>query len=269
MKKKCSNPMSNRALTFAAVLFMCLNGCNGNDSGPPDSDADLETIPDPAAEDMFGDPPPDEISDAPAEVPDSADPVPDDMITGDEPAPEDGSDLPEEADGPETPPCLPDPGDPDVFDMEGVERDLAWLAAEYGSQFQRADMERICVPGGVYRLTEFREREGPSNIDVTVFDEGGSPIASLPVAFYWPDAPETSREDEWYPVKFTGITNDEGRVGFALGGGSYHGPGEGGPHAIWVSDETYPGDLADRLGMLVGTNHRHLDLTFVLMLARE
>jgi predicted small lipoprotein YifL len=170
-----------------------------------------------------------------------------------------------EIETPEITDCLPPPGEPEVFDMGGVERDMAWVSEQYGATYSRCAADAACDHGGVYRLTEFREIEGPSNIDVWVFDEGGSPIASLPVAFYWPDAPETSREDEWYPVKFTGLTNAEGRVGFAMGSGSYHGPGEGGPHGIWVSDEAFPSDLADRLGMLGGTNHRHLNVTFVLI----
>ena len=58
-------------------------------------------------------------------------------------------------------------------------------------------------------------------------------------------------------------------AGFALGGGAYLSCcGCGGPHAVWVSepgamtDTSVPSDLADELGMLGGTNHRHLELIF-------
>ncbi|MBN2359118.1 MAG: hypothetical protein JXR83_06670 [Deltaproteobacteria bacterium] len=144
--------------------------------------------------------------------------------------------------------------------------DLAFVAAEYGSTVQRAG-------GGeqarVYRLIAFVERVGPSNIDTLVVDAAGAPIAGLPVAFYWPDAPETARADEWYGKKLTTNTGANGIAGFALGGGAYLDCcGCGGPHAVWVSEPgqaagtTVASDLADRLGMLGGTNHRHLDLIF-------
>jgi hypothetical protein len=227
-----------------AVFFSSACGTAGPEEAVPDVDA-VEAFPD----DMF------EPSDY---QPDS----PQDEITFEDV--EAAPDLGEEAESREMTDCLPTPGEPEVFDMEGVERDMAWVSEQYGATYARCAADAACGMGGVYRLTELREIEGPSNIDVWVFDEGGSPIASLPVAFYWPDAPDTSREDEWYPVKLTELTNTEGRVGFAMGPGAYQGPGEGGPHAVWVSDEAFPSDLADRLGMLAGTNHRHLNVTFVL-----
>lgn len=145
--------------------------------------------------------------------------------------------------------------------------DMGFVLSEYGSTLERGD-----DAGGtraVYRLMAFVERLGPSNIDVLVTDRNGAPLAGVPVAFYWPDAPETSRPDEWYPKKVTTTTGANGIAGFALGGGAYL-PccGCGGPHAVWVSDPgptpdtTVPTDLADHLGMLGNTNHRHLDLIF-------
>lgn len=159
--------------------------------------------------------------------------------------------------------CGPTPPDP------CTPGDMAWVAAEYGSTFTRADPAAAAAAGTVFRLVEFSEREGPSNIDVFVVDAAGAPLAGIPVAFYFSSAPDASRPDEWYPVKVTGITEVTGRVGFALTASAYlPACGAGGPHAIWVSvpgaapDTTIPSDLADRLGMLGGTNHRHLDLLF-------
>ena len=147
--------------------------------------------------------------------------------------------------------------------------DMAWVESEYGSTYQRADEPSIAAAGLVFRLVEFAEREGPSNIDVIIVDQAGEPLPGVAVAFSWPDAPDLSRPDEWYPRKITSVTDVAGRVGFALGGGAYLDDcGGGGPHAIWVSEPgvdpetTQPSDLADRLGMLGGTNHRHLDLLF-------
>lgn len=153
--------------------------------------------------------------------------------------------------------CGPTPADPCTAS------DMTWVANEYGSTVTRADGD-----GEVYRLLALVEREGPANLDVFVIDAAGQPLVGVPVAFYFDSAPEPSRPDEWYPVKVTGVTEASGRVGFALAGSAYLGCGEGGPHAIWISqpgpapDTTVPSDLADRLGMLVGTNHRHLDLLF-------
>jgi len=145
--------------------------------------------------------------------------------------------------------------------------DLAFVASEYGSTFTRHDAGGGTLPA--YRLVAFVEREGPSNIDVLVVDEQAQPLVGLPVAFYFSSAPEPSRPDEWYPNKVTGTTGSNGIAGFALASSAYlTSCGGGGPHAIWVSepgatpDTTVPSDLADGLGMLGGTNHRHLDLIF-------
>ncbi|MCA9635092.1 MAG: hypothetical protein KC420_03550 [Myxococcales bacterium] len=147
--------------------------------------------------------------------------------------------------------------------------DLAWLASEYGSTYTRADPDAVAAAGVVYRLIAIVERVGPSNLDVFVVDDLGAPVVGVPVAFYYSTAPDPSRPDEWYPVKVSGVTEAEGRVGFALASSAYlPACGAGGPHAVWVSepgmepDTTVPSDLADHLGMLGGTEHRHLDLLF-------
>ncbi len=147
--------------------------------------------------------------------------------------------------------------------------DMAWVATEYGMELTRADDPWVDAHGAVYRLIALVERLGPSNIDVFVVDQDGAPIADTPVAFYYDSLRNPARPDEWYPVKVEAITDVQGRAGFALGPGAYLDTcGGGGPHAIWVSepgvapDTTVASDLADRLGMLGGTNHRHLDLLF-------
>lgn len=174
---------------------------------------------------------------------------------------------------------LPDPAvfrTPDVADVCAptpdepcTPGDMAWVAAEYGSEVARADDAWVDAHGAVYRLIAFVERVGPSNIDAFVIDEAGAPMVGVPVAFYYDSLENPSRPDEWYPVKIEAMTDAQGRAGFALGGGAYlDACGAGGPHAVWVSepgampDSTVASDLADRLGMLGGTEHRHLDLLF-------
>ena len=145
--------------------------------------------------------------------------------------------------------------------------DMGFVLSEYGSIVTRTPDTGEASP--VYRLAAFVERLGPSNIDVLVVDHQGNPMADVPVAFYWPDAPEDSRPDEWKIKKLTTMTGANGVAGFALGGGAYL-PccGCGGPHAVWISEPgaapntTVASDLADYLGMLGNTNHRHLDLIF-------
>jgi hypothetical protein len=155
--------------------------------------------------------------------------------------------------------------EPRVFDMHNNEKDMAWVRQTYGSDFARATPEMLAGATHVCRLIEFREREGPSNIDTFTMGEDDQPLANITVAFYWPDAPTPSRPEEWKPKKYYQRTDIRGKVGFALGPGAYiRDPAVGGPHAIWVSEPTMPSDLADKLGMLAGTNHRHLEPVFQL-----
>jgi len=170
----------------------------------------------------------------------------------------------------DAPVCGPTPAEP------CTPSDMEWVASEYGSGHRRADPASVEAAGVVYRLVEYSERVGPSNIDVWVVDGDGSPLPGIAVAFTWADAPEPSRRDEWYPRKVTTMTDGGGRSGFALGGGAYVPDcGAGGPHAIWISEPgadpetTLPSDVADRLGMLGGTNHRHLDLMFQRQVTTE
>jgi hypothetical protein len=171
-------------------------------------------------------------------------------------------------------------GDPDVYravddaavcgptPTQGCEASgMRWVASEYGSSVLRDD--DLGATSVVYRLVAFVERVGPSNLDVLVVDELGQPLFDVPVAFYYASAPEPSRPDEWFPVKVSALTGANGIAGFALASSAYL-PccGCGGPHGVWVSEPgdiagtTVPSDLAADLGMLGGTNHRHLDLIF-------
>lgn len=136
-----------------------------------------------------------------------------------------------------------------VFDASGRARDLAWAQRSYGAWIESGQPSG----GACYRIVELRERSGPSNIDVLVLSENGEPVPNITVRFDWPDGAVT--ED----------TNLEGRVGFALGMGSYiHDREVGGPHTIQVLCE-HPSDIARNFGMLAGTPHDHLDIVFQLV----
>jgi len=154
-----------------------------------------------------------------------------------------------------------------VVDLEYKERDFEYAKSKYGVAFRRAKV----APGQkVYRLTELWEKTGGSALITQVLNEDGSPMANVDVAFYWPDAPDPSPpaySHDWYRNFVHGPTNINGDVGPGMGTGAYHGEGEGGPHAVWVRDPNIPSDICEKLGMLAGTNHDHLDQKFRLMVA--
>jgi len=155
-----------------------------------------------------------------------------------------------------------------VMDLEYKERDFEYAKSKYGVAFRRAEV----APGEkVYRLVELWEKSGPASLITQVLNEDGSPMANVDVAFYWPDAPDPPDPPtevyahDWYGKFVHGPTNVNGDVGPGMGPGAYHGTGEGGPHAVWVRDPNIPSDICEKLGMLAGTFHDHLDQKFQLM----
>jgi hypothetical protein len=159
-----------------------------------------------------------------------------------------------------------------VVDLEYKERDFEYAKSKYGVEFRRAEV----APGQkVYRLVELWEKTGHTSLITQVLDEDGSPMASVDVAFYWPDAPDPPDPQtevyphDWYRNFVHGPTNVNGDVGPGMGRGAYHGAGEGGPHAVWVRDPNIPSDICEKLGMLAGTFHDHLDQKFKLMTVSE
>ena len=155
-----------------------------------------------------------------------------------------------------------------VMDLEYKERDFEYAKSKYGVAFRRAEV----APGEkVYRLVELWEKSGPASLITQVLNEDGSPMANVDVAFYWPDAPDPPDPPtevyahDWYGKFVHGPTNVNGDVGPGMGPGAYHAKGEGGPHAVWVRDPNIPSDICEKLGMLAGTFHDHLDQKFQLM----
>lgn len=127
--------------------------------------------------------------------------------------------------------------------------------------------QQTCLAGAthVYRLIEFSEKEGWSNIDTFVRGEDSQPQASVAVAFYRPDASTLSRPGEWKRRKYYHRSDTRGIVGFALGHGEHiRRAVVAGSHAVWVSEPTMPSDLGDKVGMLAGRNRRHLESVFQL-----
>lgn len=153
-----------------------------------------------------------------------------------------------------------------IYDLNGQERDWAWVANVYGQVTVTAASE---YPA--WEVVELREREGPAIYLVEVRSENGQPEAGVPVVRTWPGAPELP-EDEWltqhgeYGVH--GMTNSDGLIGFGGGGGDYYNPADGpGPTDIWVGDGH--SECICGLGFYPLTEHRRLDPVFQWMAVEE
>jgi len=154
---------------------------------------------------------------------------------------------------------------PRVYDQQGGEQDWDWLVANFGAvSLERA--ETLAGASQVYHIVKLQDVEGPAVQTAYVVDSQGVPLEKITVVRYWPDAPglpewqpPTSR---WRDRGVHGETKKTGEIGFGMGYGDYYFPPAGGASAMWVAGETGPSDWIGGLGMLGGSNHRHLDVTF-------
>ena len=111
-----------------------------------------------------------------------------------------------------------------IFDVNGAERDAAWLLERYGPVNVRPS-----TAFGAFRVLELRESIGPAVYLVKVLDEDGSPMANVEVARHWPyrdENPElpTLPVNEYFKTGVYGRTKEDGTIGFATGGGDYIDP---------------------------------------------
>jgi lysozyme len=135
---------------------------------------------------------------------------------------------------PEDPPDEPPEEPPDalkILDASGNLRDWAWLTETFG--LTAANIEQ----GDLWRVTQLQEG-GPS-ASLLVY----GPVDTL-VTFGWPDG------------SAQGPVEAKGSIGFGMGSGAYYFPPATGPHWVVVGDCS-----VDGLGMLGGTEHRHIDVT--------
>ncbi len=152
---------------------------------------------------------------------------------------------------------------PKIFDQQGQERDWNWLISNFGAiNLERAEVGE----GSVYRIVKLQDAEGPAVQVANVTDQGGQPLDGVRVVRYWPDAPPLPAwpppTSMWHDQGVYGETNVNGDIGFGMGHGDYYFPPNGGASALWVADAKGPSDFISGLGMLGGTNHRHLDVYF-------
>lgn len=158
--------------------------------------------------------------------------------------------------------------DPKVIDKDGNVQPFAYAADLYGA------VHTPVVPfdGAAFRLVELREQEGPAVQMVHVRDRNGEPMCDVEVCRWWPDAPDEFPEGElgpnhspvsqWYDNAVHGPTNENGDIGFGVGGGDVVHDGDV-TNAIWIASWDAPSDLFESRGVwLGGTNHRHLACVF-------
>jgi len=151
-----------------------------------------------------------------------------------------------------------------AYTWDGQETSVEALQARYAFEIKRATAN----PGSeVFRLTGIREKYGDAAQIARVLRPEG-PEDSRLVAWWWPDAPTQVPEPvpgEWERNYAVATTNAEGEVGPGMGTGAYHDAGTPGPHAMWVVSPSAPSDAVYGLGMIVGTDHHHVDLEWTLV----
>jgi hypothetical protein len=130
-----------------------------------------------------------------------------------------------------------------VYDVHGAEQSYAWAVEKYGVHVEQ-------MAGWGYHCVELRERSGPSSVDVWVRQASGAPAGGVRVEFHWPGDMKVQ------------YTEASGKAGFGYGRGSWiNEPAAGGAHWLVVQDMDSC-DAVSRLGMLGGTNHDHLDVSY-------
>ena len=156
-----------------------------------------------------------------------------------------------------------------VYDKYGTIQPWSWLEANFGNVLEvvepNAEPDFWC--SALWEIDDLPRAESPgipeapATLIVTVLNEDDAPVPGVQVVFSWPDAPPLPGGGH-HEKGVVGTTNADGKVGFGMGPGAYYWPKtEQGPHQVWLYG---PGvsTRVEGLGMIAGTNHRHLDVTF-------
>lgn len=147
---------------------------------------------------------------------------------------------------------------PRVYDVDGNEKNWAWLVAKYHCAL--LDAGEVAK----FKLVRIDEAKGPAVYTVQVRDVRGNPQPDQPVARWWPgvadadgvlkllDHPELKTRLRDYCI-FQKTTSG-GDTGFGYGSGSViH--DDGGVDLLWVLSPSLPSDGLDKVGWLGGTDH--------------
>ncbi len=144
-----------------------------------------------------------------------------------------------------------------VFDVDGTERSLTWLAQTYdGCVVLPA---KIGNAKEVWRLQAIFCTEGPALVKAEVRGKNNMPVDNQPVVMTWPslDSPGneptfdnlTGYDNRWADRGVVKRTASDGMHGLGLG--SAYGPW----YHLWVLSSA-PSDCLSGTGMKGGTNHR-------------
>lgn len=156
-----------------------------------------------------------------------------------------------------------------IRDLYGTQRDWNWLVQNYGPLVVHS-----AFAGTGWRVTGLTEDASGSVTEIVLLLHDGRPVPNVPVAFYWPDAPYDSGcgpanglAPGMTPGRClkisTGSSGDKvGKAEFGLY--AYYQPPAIGPYGVWVYGSHTNSDVLLGLGMLKGTNHRHLNVTYTL-----
>jgi hypothetical protein len=176
-----------------------------------------------------------------------------------------------------------------IYDALGNLKTPEWLQAKYGQVTLHTDAGhtskgRMSLAAPCWRVfalvedAEYPNQAGPARpvpnwwpkplaaaaLVAKTLSEAGEPVAQVPVARYWPDAPLLPPEQAlWQPRGVIGYTNGQGDTGFGMGNGDYYTPpAQTGASWIWVAQPGIASEAVSGLGMLAGTNHSHMNVVF-------
>lgn len=174
------------------------------------------------------------------------------------------------------------------YDKYGNEQSLDWLHREFGPVevlnpvgapplFEVAELHEVDDLDGAPAVARSGDRpqqetgdrpqrggwpHAPTATICAVRDEKGQPLPGIDVVFWYSSAPELPGAG-WWEQGDVGTTKlENGCADFAMGGGAYYDPAHTkGPHDLWIYGEG-ASQIISGLGMIAGTNHRHLDVVF-------
>ncbi len=156
---------------------------------------------------------------------------------------------------------------PTIIDQDGKEQDWDWLVANFGAV--KVDRAQVSAENtAVYRVSRLQDVQGPAAQVVSVLDQDGTPLQGIRVVRHWPGAPDlpgwSPPVSVWHAQGVHGLTGTSGQLGFGLGADERYSQPDGGPGSIWIANDAGPSDLISGLGMLENTDHRHLNVSFLL-----
>jgi hypothetical protein len=147
-----------------------------------------------------------------------------------------------------------------VFDINGIERNLSWLANNYDGCHPRYIDEMIDLQdySHYFQLVAIYCTTGPAVAKIETIDSNGQPISGNYACFSWsslsnpdPSLPDLSNSGVPFVWTSRGIYQriDHGITGFGLG------PSYGPFYQSWILSPSTPSDCLVGGGMKGGTHH--------------